>query len=119
MRTLYRQPICSGSRLLWAALLMLPLISFLDPAVSLGSNSRVPLATNTAISSSAGDTTVSVQLANYSFAPNLLAVPVDTTITWTNTDNDTHNVAIAEGPELFVSPVLNPHETVSHLLSKP
>lgn len=61
----------------------------------------------------------SVKLANYSYSPNAITVGAGTTVTWTNTDKDQHNVAVSAGPELFVSPVLNPNDNVQFEFTRP
>jgi Icc protein len=58
----------------------------------------------------AGGTQVIVD--NFSFKPAVAAVPVGTTVTWTNRDDVPHNVVSTE--KKFASPVLDTDEKFSH-----
>jgi plastocyanin len=58
----------------------------------------------------AGATQVVVD--NFSFTPAMAAVPVGTTVTWTNHDDIPHNVVSPE--QKFKSPVLDTDEMFSH-----
>ena len=53
-----------------------------------------------------------VVVDNFSFTPSTAAVPVGTTVTWTNHDDIPHNVVSPE--QKFKSPVLDTDETFSH-----
>jgi plastocyanin len=53
-----------------------------------------------------------VVVDNFSFAPATAAVPVGTTVTWTNRDDIPHNVVSPE--QKFKSPVLDTNEKFSH-----
>ena len=53
-----------------------------------------------------------VVVDNFSFTPGTAAVPVGTTVTWTNHDDVPHNVVSPE--QKFKSPVLDTDETFSH-----
>src|SRR5258706_14494446 len=53
-----------------------------------------------------------VVVDNFSFAPAMAAVPVGTTVTWTNHDDIPHNVVNPE--RKFKSPVLDTDETCSY-----
>ena len=53
-----------------------------------------------------------VVVDNFSFTPATAAVPVGTTITWTNHDDIPHNVVSPD--QKFKSPVLDTDETFSH-----
>ena len=53
-----------------------------------------------------------VVVDNFSFTPATTAVPVGTTVTWTNHDDIPHNVVNPE--QKFKSPVLDTDETFSH-----
>ena len=66
----------------------------------------------------AEDSGTSIRLQNYTFNSPDITISVGTTVTWTNTDNDTHNVAFASGPQLFVSPVLQPGQSVPFTFSQ-
>jgi plastocyanin len=53
-----------------------------------------------------------VVVDNFSFTPAAAAVPVGTTVTWTNHDDIPHNVVSPE--QKFKSPVLDTDEVFSH-----
>src|SRR5258706_7042286 len=53
-----------------------------------------------------------VVVDNFSFTPATSAVPVGTTVTWTNHDDIPHNVVSPE--QKFKSPVLDTDEMFSH-----
>jgi len=53
-----------------------------------------------------------VVVDNFSFTPTTAAVPLGTTVTWTNRDDVPHNVVNPE--QKFKSPVLDTGETFSH-----
>ena len=59
----------------------------------------------------AGDST-RVVVDNFSFTPVTAAVPVGTTVTWTNHDDIPHNVVNPE--QKFKSPVLDTDDVFSH-----
>jgi Icc protein len=54
---------------------------------------------------------------NFSFAPATTAVPVGSTITWTNRDDVPHNIVSTE--RKFKSPVLDTDQTFSHTFDAP
>jgi plastocyanin len=62
---------------------------------------------------------VQVRIADYSYTPTALNVEAGTTVTWTNTGKDTHNIAIDRGPEAFVSVVLTPGKTAQFVFTTP
>jgi amicyanin len=53
-----------------------------------------------------------VVVDNFAFTPATAAVPVGTTVTWTNHDDIPHNVVSPE--RKFKSPVLDTDEVFSH-----
>jgi plastocyanin len=53
-----------------------------------------------------------VMVDNFSFTPATAAIPVGTTVTWTNHDDIPHNVVSPD--QKFKSPVLDTDETFSH-----
>ncbi|MDH6242856.1 cupredoxin family copper-binding protein [Mycobacterium sp. OTB74] len=59
----------------------------------------------------------SVNIDNFAFAPATLTVAVGTTVTWTNHDEDPHNI-VAEGGQ-FRSPAMGSGATFSYLFSEP
>jgi 3',5'-cyclic-AMP phosphodiesterase len=58
-----------------------------------------------------------VVVDNFSFAPATTAVPVGSTITWTNRDDVPHNIVSTE--RKFKSPVLDTDEKFSHTFDAP
>jgi plastocyanin len=60
----------------------------------------------------AADDRKQVVVDNFSFTPATAAVPVGTTVTWTNHDDIPHNVVSPE--QKFKSPVLDTDEVFSH-----
>ena len=56
-------------------------------------------------------------IRNFAFAPAMLTVPVGTTITWTNDDQDAHTVSAADGA--FRSAALADGDTFRFTFSKP
>ena len=61
---------------------------------------------------------VNIRIAGYQYSPQTLNVPSGTTVVWLNSDNDTHNVAIDQGPELYVSPVLKRGESTRFFFTR-
>jgi plastocyanin len=59
-----------------------------------------------------------VQMKDFKFGPTTLTIPAGTTVVWTNLDSDSHNVAITDGPELWVSPEQKSGQTSSFTFSK-
>jgi plastocyanin len=60
--------------------------------------------------------TIEVKIDNFSFGPGTLAVPVGSTVTWTNRDDIPHTVVSTEG--VFKSKVLDTDEKFSFTFSK-
>ena len=58
-----------------------------------------------------------VNIDNFAFAPAELTVPAGTTVTWTNHDEDPHNV-VAEGGQ-FRSPTMGSGATFSYAFATP
>jgi plastocyanin len=59
----------------------------------------------------------SVQIKNFAFVPQLLAVKPGTTVTWTNTDEDPHTVTAADNS--FRSTALDTDDKYSFTFTKP
>ncbi|WP_067992580.1 cupredoxin domain-containing protein [Nocardia pseudobrasiliensis] len=57
-----------------------------------------------------------VNIDNFAFAPATLTVPVGTTVTWTNRDEEPHTVAAADGS--FHSPGMGTGATYSFTFTK-
>src|SRR5438874_6129256 len=60
-----------------------------------------------------------VQMKDLKFSPATLKVPAGTTVVWTNNDPDSHNVAIASGPELWVSSEQKQGQTSRFTFTRP
>jgi plastocyanin len=58
-----------------------------------------------------------VVVDNFSFAPEAAAVPVGTTVRWTNRDDVPHNIVSAD--RQFKSPVLDTDEQFSYRFDRP
>jgi plastocyanin len=57
-----------------------------------------------------------VNIDNFAFAPATLTVPVGSTVTWTNRDEEPHNVVANDGS--FHSPGMGSQATFSHTFAK-
>jgi len=68
----------------------------------------------TAAPSGAG---AAVEIAGYKFGPQTLTVPVGTTVTWTNNDDDPHTVTAKDGS--FRSDTLHKGSTYQHTFDSP
>jgi len=64
-----------------------------------------------------GGQTDAVAIRNFAFAPAMVTVPVGTTITWTNDDQDAHTVSATGGA--FRSAALNNGDTFRFTFTKP
>jgi plastocyanin len=58
-----------------------------------------------------------IKISNFSFAPPLLTVPVGTTVTWVNEDDEPHTVV--DSNTLFKSHALDTGDKFSFTFSKP
>src|SRR5690348_5898026 len=58
-----------------------------------------------------------VNIADFKFVPATLTVPVGTTVTWTNQDEEPHTVAAKDGS--FHSPGMDTHATYSFTFTTP
>ncbi|WP_204073833.1 cupredoxin domain-containing protein [Planotetraspora phitsanulokensis] len=58
-----------------------------------------------------------VAIKNFAFAPAAVKVPVGTTVTWTNTDEEPHTVSATSGP--FRSGTLMTGATYRYTFTKP
>jgi len=59
-----------------------------------------------------------VKITNFMFSPKTLTVPVGTTVTWTNNDDDPHTVASID-KTTFKSSALDTGEKYSYTFTKP
>jgi plastocyanin len=62
-------------------------------------------------------TSVEVKIDNFSFGPQILTVPVGTTVTWTNRDDIPHTVVSTDG--VFKSKVRDTDEKFSYTFAAP
>jgi plastocyanin len=58
-----------------------------------------------------------VSISDFKFVPATLTVPVGTTVTWTNNDEEPHTIAAKDGS--FHSPGLDTHGTYSFTFANP
>jgi amicyanin len=58
-----------------------------------------------------------VAISDFKFNPATLTVPVGTTVTWTNNDEEPHTIAAKDGS--FHSPGMDTHATYSYTFSTP
>jgi amicyanin len=58
-----------------------------------------------------------VAIADFKFSPATLTVPVGTTVTWTNQDEEPHTIAAKDGS--FHSPGMDTHGTYSFTFTTP
>ena len=68
-------------------------------------------------SDDAKSSSVEVRVDNFSFAPQTLTVPVNSTVTWVNKDDVPHVIASTDG--LFKSKALDTDDKYSYTLTKP
>ena len=78
----------------------------------------VALSVGPAAPAEAGVTPAKVKIANYAFQPTVLTIPVGTKVTWTDQDNDAHNVTSTKGPQRFASSPLTKGKSYSHTFRK-
>src|SRR3954454_5413226 len=90
-------------RLAALALLLAPMLSF--PAQPVGAAPAIA--------------PVNVPMRNAQFTATALNVPVGTTVTWSNEDPFSHNIAIIGGPQLWVSPERKQGQSTSFTFTKP
>ena len=62
---------------------------------------------------------VTVKVADYSYTPANLAIAAGTTVIWSNTGKDTHNIAIDDGPETFISVVMEAGDKAQFTFTAP
>lgn len=67
--------------------------------------------------SEAKPSSLEVQVDNFTFAPETLTVPVNSTVTWVNKDDLPHVIASDDG--LFKSQALDTDDKYSYKFSKP
>jgi len=77
----------------------------------------VILATTLALTAVADAATPRVQIKEFKFVPTLLTVPVGTTVTWTNGDEEAHTVTATD--RAYTSTGLEAKETYTHRFTTP
>jgi plastocyanin len=60
-----------------------------------------------------------VEIDNFKFAPGVLTVPVGTTVTWVNHDEEVHTVTAGDQPQSFKSPGLDTDDKFSFTFDTP
>jgi len=58
---------------------------------------------------------VNISISNFDFQPNVVSVPVSSTVTWTNNDNVPHTVSADDGS--FSSGTMLPGSNFSHIFT--
>jgi amicyanin len=82
-----------------------------------GMQSQPPAPSATASESPAPQGGTAVSISDFKFNPATLTVPVGTTVTWTNQDEEPHTVAAKDGS--FHSPGMDTHATYSFTFTTP
>jgi amicyanin len=82
-----------------------------------GMQSPPASASATAADSPAPQGGTAVAIADFKFSPATLTVPVGTTVTWTNQDEEPHTLAAKDGS--FHSPGIDTHGTYSFTFTTP
>ncbi|GAA4483073.1 hypothetical protein GCM10023094_34100 [Rhodococcus olei] len=83
------------------------------PAMPDGANMAAPAPTPAAAPSA----TNTVQITGFAFAPASITIPVGTTVTWTNSDEEPHTVTAADGA--FRSPGMGTGATYAFTFREP
>ena len=82
-----------------------------------GMQSPPPSASATAADSPSPQGGTAVAITDFKFSPATLTVPVGTTVTWTNQDEEPHTIAAKDGS--FHSPGMDTHGTYSFTFTTP
>jgi amicyanin len=82
-----------------------------------GMDAPPPSASGTTAESPAPQGGTAVSISDFKFNPATLTVPVGTTVTWTNQDEEPHTIAAKDGS--FHSPGLDTHGTYSFKFTAP
>jgi len=100
---------------------MTPGMSGMTPGMSgsamPGMQSPPASASATAADSPAPQGGTAISMSDFKFNPATLTVPVGTTITWTNQDEEPHTVAAKDGS--FHSPGMDTHGSYSYTFTAP
>ena len=65
----------------------------------------------------AGAADIQISIENFTFNPDTVTIPVGSTVTWTNKDDEPHTVTSSEN--VFTSLGLDTDETFSHTFATP
>jgi amicyanin len=95
---------------------MTPGMSGMTPGMP-GMQSPPSSASPSATESPAPQGGTAVSISDFKFNPASLTVPVGTTVTWTNQDEEPHTVAAKDGS--FHSPGMDTHATYSYTFTTP
>ena len=79
--------------------------------------SFLPIDSNRALSADAPQPPAQVQVDNFTFGPDTLTIPVDSTVTWLNKDDVPHVIASNDG--VFRSKALDTDDKYSYTFTKP
>ncbi|GAA4292430.1 cupredoxin family copper-binding protein [Mycobacterium paraffinicum] len=96
-----------------AAAVLLAGCSASRPAAGSGTSTSMPMGSVTAPAAPVSGNQVNID--GFAFAPATLTVPVGTTVTWTNRDEEPHTVAASDGS--FHSPGMGTGATFTHTFS--
>jgi amicyanin len=95
---------------------MTPGMSGMTPGMP-GMQTPPPSASATVPESPAPQGGTAVSISDFKFNPATLTIPVGTTVTWTNQDEEPHTVAAKDGS--FHSPGMDTHATYSFTFTTP
>lgn len=79
--------------------------------------SFLPIDSTRALSADAPQAPAQVQVDNFTFGPDTLTIPVDSTVTWLNKDDVPHVIASNDG--VFRSKALDTDDKYSYTFTKP
>lgn len=102
----------------WSPLLAVALLA-VGVATSAGAGLRAATATTPRDSVPAAAVSHSVQMANFAFAPRVLAVSAGDSVTWTNQDEAPHTVTTTSGPRSISSPMLSKGQSFTYTFVVP
>lgn len=87
--------------------------------LSAGCGTAAPVGTSQQNALAAAPVQASVFMQNKTFSQASLTVPVGSTVTWTNKDTPSHDIAIDKGPELWLSAERKPGQSASFTFTRP
>ena len=92
-------------------------IAVLSTALMFGAGTVAPSLVNVSASAQQKPETTEVKIDNFSFGPAAITVPIGTTVTWINHDNDVHTVT--SSAQAFTSRGIDTDETFTYKFTKP